>query len=187
MNVARFCRPLLAAALACGAGPGPAYAQESFIGRPIYSEPGSGMQMPPGCQLEPTWRARIGTSDLEVWVVDCGKVARAWLVRRSLIEMIGPNQGRLRFVVLDEKPLPDETAGETLSVQCVGRAETDGGYVVTGAKWRPQGKELRLSGADSVLRADPITKKFVASSLNAVECTRYPEREAMMRRLQQGR
>jgi hypothetical protein len=37
-----------------------------------------------------------------------------------------------------------------------------------------------------VLRVDPATQKFVAATLAQVDCVRYPEREAMMRRLQKG-
>lgn len=174
---------LLAASL-CGA----AYAQggESYVGRPIYSEPGAGLQLPPGCHIEPTWRARIGTSDLEVWVVECGGVARSWFLRRSLIEMIAGNQARLRFQVLDERQWLGETAGDSLSVQCVGKSGPEAGYVVHGARWRANGSELRLASAQAVIRADPATQKFVAASLSQVECTRHPEREAMLRRLQQA-
>jgi hypothetical protein len=136
--------------------------------------------------MEPTWRARMGSTDHEVWVVECGSVARAWFLRRSLIEMVAGNQARLRFQVLDERQLPGETAGESLSVQCVGKSGPESGYVVLGAKWRPNGSELRLGAAQSVIRADPSSQKFVAASLSQVDCARHPEREAMMRRLQQG-
>lgn len=169
-----------------GALSGAAQGGESYVGRPVYSEPGSGLQLPPGCHIEPTWRARMGTSDMEVWVVDCGGVARSWFVRRSLIEMVKGNQARLRFQVLDERQWPGETAGDTLSVQCIGKSGPESGYVVLGAKWRAAGNELRLTGAQSVIRADPNTQKFVAASLAQVECTRHPDREAMLRRLQQA-
>jgi hypothetical protein len=161
----------------------------SYTGRPIYSEPTTGLQMPPGCSMEPSWRTRLGTSDFEVWVVSCDKVARAWMLRRSLLEMVGANQARLRFQVLDERVWPEESPGESLSVQCVGRARQDNGYVVAGARWRTvlgKGGDIGLAGAASVWRADPASQKFVAVPLAEVECARYPEREAMMRRLQQA-
>lgn len=175
----------LGLALSCAAS-GTAHGGESYVGRPIYSEPGSGLQLPPGCVIEPTWRARIGTSDLEVWVVECGGIARSWFLRRSLIEMVAGNHARLRFQVLDERQWPGETAGDTLSVQCVGKSGPEAGYVVLGAKWRAVGNELRLTGAHSVIRADPGSQKFVAATLAQVECTRHPDREAMLRRLQQA-
>jgi hypothetical protein len=62
--------------------PQTAWAQESFAGRPVYSEPGNGLQMPPGCRVEPPWRTRLGSTDMEVWVVDCGGVAHTWMLRR---------------------------------------------------------------------------------------------------------
>ncbi len=167
-----------------------AVAQEAspFIGRPVYSEPGTGLQMPPGCQLEPTWRGRMGSGDLEVWIVSCGNDTRTWLVRRTIVEMMkAGNQARLRFQVLDDRVWPGETAGDSASVQCTGRAGGDAGYVVLGAKWRQAGSELRLAGAQSVIRADPATLKFVPAQLAQVDCVRHPEREAMLRRLQQGR
>lgn len=161
----------------------------SYMGRPIYSEPTTGMQMPPGCAFEPSWRTRLGASDFEVWIVSCDKMARTWFLRRSLIEMVGANQARLRFQILDERLWPEESAGESLSVQCVGRARQDTGYVVAGARWRTatgKGGEIGLASASAVLRADPGALKFVAATLADVDCARYPEREAMMRRLQQA-
>lgn len=179
--------------IACGLGAallfalwGAAQAGESYVGRPVYSEPGAGLQLPPGCHIEPTWRARMGTSDLEVWVIECGGIARSWLLRRSLVEIVAGNQARLRFLVLDERQWPGETAGDTLSVQCIGRSGPEAGYVVLGARWRAAGNELRLAGAKSVIRADPNSQKFVSASLAQVECTRHPDREAMLRRLQQA-
>lgn len=157
-----------------------------YMGRPIYSEPGAGLQLPPGCQVEPTWRSRLANGDLEVWVADCQSVVRTWLVRRAVVEVLGNNQARLRFQVLDERLWPGEVAGETASVQCVSRGGPDSGYVVLGAKWRPAGNELRLAAASAVIRADTGAQKFAAASLRQVECTRYPDREAMLRRLQQG-
>jgi hypothetical protein len=167
----------------------PAVAQDAspFIGRPVYSEPGTGLQLPPGCQLEPTWRGRMGNGDLEVWIVSCGNDTRTWLVRRTIVEMKAGNQARLRFQVLDDRVWPGETAGDSASVQCTGRSGGDAGYVVLGARWRQAGNELRLSGAQSVIRADTVTLKFVPAQLAQVDCVRYPDREAMLRRLQQGR
>jgi hypothetical protein len=160
-------------------------AATSYLGRPIYSEPGAGLQMPPGCQMEPTWRGRINNADLEVWVVACQGETRSWVVRRSVIEMLPGNQARLRFQVTDERRWPGESAGDSASVQCIGRSGGDGGFVVIGARWRANGAELRLTGASQVLRADVATQKFVPATLAQVECTRHPDREAMMRRLQQ--
>ncbi len=163
-------------------------AAASFTGRPIYSEPGAGLQMPPGCQVEPSWRGRLGTSDLEVWVVSCDGETRTWALRRSIVEVLPGNQARLRFQITDERRWPGESAGESASVQCIGRNAGESGFVVLGAKWRAagtSGQELRLVSATSVLRVDPASQQFVAASLTQVDCTRHPEREAMMRRLQQ--
>jgi hypothetical protein len=177
---------LLAAAMtALGAAAQTPANGNGFVGRPIYSEPGAGLQLPPGCQVEPTWRGRMSTSDLEVWVVSCQGETRTWLLRRSTVEMLPGNQARLRFQVTDDRHWPGETAGDSASVQCVGRNGTDGGFIVLGAKWRGVGNELRLTSASHVLRADPATQKFAAATLAQVECIRHPEREAMMRRLQQ--
>lgn len=166
--------------------PAGAAAVGSFVGRPIYSEPGAGLQLPPGCSIEPTWRGRLSNTDIEAWIVSCQGETRGWVVRRSIIEVLPGNQARLRFVVTDERRWPGETAGDSVSVQCVGRAAGDvGGYVVVGAKWRPAGAELRLTGATEVLRVDPTAQRFAPATLGQVDCTRHPEREAMMRRLQQ--
>lgn len=175
---------LCAGAAAQGAQPKDA---EHYIGRPIYSEPSSGLQMPPGCAMEPTWRARQGSSDYEVWVVDCNRVPRAWMLRRSVVEMLRAKQARLRFVIVDERRWPGQVAGESLSVQCVGRGDQDSGYVIAGAKWRTRrgrGGELSLASADVVLRADPTKQKFVRARLADIDCARYPAREVMMLRLQ---
>lgn len=177
-------RLLLALALLLAAHVGAA--QDSYAGRPVYSEPGSGLQLPPGCKVEPPWRARLGASDLEVWVVECGGIVRTWLLRRSVLEMVDAKQARLRFQILDDRGWAGETAGESASVQCVGRSAQEGGYVVLGARWRGNGRELRLVSATSVIRADPAAQKFVAATLAQVECVRFPEREAMLRRLQQA-
>jgi hypothetical protein len=158
---------------------------ESFVGRPIYSEPASGLQLPPACQVDPSWRTSVPASDLEIWVAVCGGQARVWLLRRQVIEVVNARQARLRFEVLDERLYPEETAGDSLSVQCTGPAD-EPGYVVRGAHWRPDGKELRLKGAPrGILRADPRAQKLVETELAAFDCTRFPEREAMMKRLQQ--
>lgn len=166
--------------------PGTLMAQESFSGRPVYSEPGSGLQMPPGCRVESPWRSRIASSDIEVWIVDCGGVVHTWMLRRSVLEIVDVKQARLRFQILDDRAWPGETAGESASIQCVGRGDQDTGYVVIGAKWKGSGNELRLSGAQTVIRADTATQKFKAATLAQVDCTRFPEREAMLRRLQKA-
>ena len=166
-----------------------AAAPAAYVGRPIYSEPATGLQLPPNCALEPSWRTRLGTLDFELWVVTCDGAARSWLLRRQLIEMVGANQARLRFQVLDERVWPDDTAGESLSIQCTARDRPNSAYVVAGAKWRPnvgRAGEVALASASVVLRADATTQKFVAATLAEVDCARYPEREAMMRRLQQA-
>jgi len=163
-----------------------AAALESYGGRPVYSEPGSGLQMPPGCRVEPPWRARLGNGDLEVWVVECNGVVRTWLLRRSVLEIVDTKQARLRFQILDDRAWPGETPGESASVQCVGRGDQGTGYVVLGARWRAAGSELRLASAQTVIRADAAQQKFLPATLAQVECTRFPEREAMLRRLQQA-
>jgi len=189
LHARRSARLAIAAALLLAAGEALAQtpaAVASYVGRPVYSEPGAGLQMPPGCQIEPSWRGRMASSDLEVWIVSCDGETRTWAVRRSTIEMVAANQARLRFQVTDERRWPGEAAGDGVSVQCVGRNANDAGFVVIGAKWRQAGQELRLTAAASVLRVDPDSQKFVAATLAQVDCVRYPEREAMMRRLQKG-
>lgn len=161
-----------------------ALAQTAYIGRPIYSEPGPGLQLPPGCAIEPTWRSRVANTDQEVWIAQCDNVPRAWLLRRTTIEVVGPNQARLRYQVLDERVLPGESIGDSVSVQCNAREGGEGGFVVIGARWRAAGQELRLASAQTLLRADPATQRLVSTPLAQAECLRYPEREAMMRRLQ---
>ncbi len=157
---------------------------ESYVGRPIYSEPASGLQLPPLCQVDPSWRASVSGTDLEIWVALCWGDARVWLLRRQVIEVVSARQSRLRFEVLDEHVYPQEVAGDTLSVQCTGPRD-EPGYVVRGAQWRSDGKELRLRNARGVLRPDARTQKLVDTEVGAVECVRFPEREAMMKRLQQ--
>jgi hypothetical protein len=159
-------------------------AQESFAGRPIYSEPSTGLQMPPGCRVEAPWRSRMASTDLEAWVVECDGVVHTWLLRRSVLELLDAKQARLRFQILDDRLWPGEKAGDSASVQCVGRGDQDTGFVVIGAKWRSIGNELRLSSAQTVIRADPASQTFKAATVSQVECTRFPEREAMLRRLQ---
>lgn len=161
-------------------------AQESFAGRPVYSEPGVGLQMPPGCRVEAPWRSRLTSTDLEVWVVECGGVVHTWLLRRTVLELLDAKQARLRFQILDDRAWPGETPGESASVQCVGRGDQDTGFVVIGAKWRGSGNELHLSAAQTVIRADASTQKFMAATLSQVDCTRFPDREAMLRRLQKS-
>jgi len=100
-----FCLALVAALSAARAAP-MVKSVERYMGRPIYSEPATGLQLPPGCAIEPTWRARITTSDNEVWLVTCGGVVRAWLLRRAVLEVLAANSARVRFQVLDEQLLP---------------------------------------------------------------------------------
>jgi hypothetical protein len=160
----------------------------SYVGRPIYSEPGAGLQLPPGCAVEPSWRSKLGSSDLEVWLADCGGDVHGWLLRRSVIEAVAANQSRLRFLVLDERVWQGQSAGDSASVQCNGRAGGEPGYVVVGAKWRGIGKdskELTLQSATAAVRADRSALKFLDTPVAAVECARFPAREAMMRQLQQ--
>ncbi len=159
-----------------------------YVGRPIYSEPRAGLQLPPGCAVEPAWRAKLGTSDLEVWLAACDGTVHAWLLRRSVLEVLAGNHARLRFQVLDERVWPGETAGDSASVQCSGRADGEAGFIVVGAKWRGVGKnngELRLASATAAVRADRSALKFLDTPVSAVDCARFPAREAMMRRLQQ--
>jgi len=166
--------------------PGLSAAQESFAGRPVYSEPGVGLQMPPSCHIEPPWRSRVSSTDLEVWIVDCDGVVHTWMLRRSVLEMVDAKQARLRFQILDDRAWPGETAGDSASLQCIGRGVQDTGFVVIGAKWRSTGNELRLSTAQTVIRADVPTQKFKAATMDQVDCTRFPDREAMLRRLQKA-
>src|SRR5215467_13011639 len=139
-----------------------AAAQESFAGRPVYSEPGTGLQMPPGCKVEAPWRSRLSSTDLEVWVVECGGVVHTWMLRRSVLELLEAKQARLRFQILDDRAWPGETPGESASVQCIGRGDQDTGFVVIGAKWKTAGPEMRLSAAQTVIRADTASQKFKA-------------------------
>ncbi len=182
----RFASRIGLAALAIGfwvLAQSPAAAEESFLGRPIYSEPASGLQLPPGCQVDPSWRSQVSGSDLEIWVALCAGRSRVWLLKRQVIEVISSRQSRLRFEVLDERIFPEERAGESLSVQCTGPRD-EPGYVVRGAVWRGDGKELRLKGARGVLHPDTRAQKLQDTEVGAVDCVRFPEREVLMRRLQ---
>jgi hypothetical protein len=156
----------------------------SFVGRPIYSEPSTGLQLPPGCEVDPSWRTVVAGTDLEIWVAQCLDQPRVWLLKRQIIEVVNARLSRLRFQVLDERVFADEKAGESLSVQCTGPRD-ESGYVVHGAQWRPDSKDLRLKSAKGVLRADSRAQSLVDAEIGAVDCVRFPEREAMMKRLQQ--
>lgn len=160
---------------------------QAYIGRPIYNEPGAGLALPPGCATEPSWRARLSNSDLELWVVECTLQPHVWLVRRGIIEYDSQNRARLRFQILDERKFPGETAGETVSVQCTGRGSVETGFAVVGATWRSDQKALRLQSAKSALRVDRRAGKLADVALGRVDCSRFPEREETMRRLQQDR
>ncbi len=177
---------IVAAVAALAAAPSRAAepASTSYVGRPIYSDPTHGLQLPPSCVVEPTWRLRITRTEMEVWVLNCDAMARVWLLTRHPIEMLGAREARLRFEVIDERVLPGETAGESLSVQCTATGEDDG-RVVRGARWRASGHELHLAAAQGALRVDVAHRRLVDSDLAGVECVRFPDREAMMRKLQQ--
>jgi hypothetical protein len=175
----------VAAAMWVAAPSEAAPATPEYLGRPIYSDPTSGLQMPPACIIEPTWRSRITGAELEVWVVNCDGVARVWLLKRHTVEMISAREARLRFEVIDERVLPEETAGDSLSVQCTAAGE-ESGVVVRGARWRTTGRELHLSGARGALRGDVARHRLVDANLTSIDCTRFPDREAMMRKLQQS-
>lgn len=165
------------------AGAGEA-AATSYAGRPIYSEPSIGLQLPPGCEVEPSWRSQIPGGDLEAWIARCEGTTRVWLLRRQVLEVVAAHPTRLRFQVLDERALPGEDAGDTASVQCTGPRD-EPGFVVLGAKWRAEGRQLRLRSARAVLRAEPRTQSLVDADVGQVDCIRFPDREAMMKRLQQ--
>jgi hypothetical protein len=100
--------------------------------------------------------------------------------------MVDAKQARLRFQILDDRAWPGETPDESTSVQCSGRGDQDTGFVVIGAKWRAASNELRLSSAQSVIRGDATSQKFKAATLAQVDCTRFPDREAMWKRLQKA-
>jgi hypothetical protein len=175
----------VAAVMLAGTPSTAAAASPEYLGRPIYSDPTSGLQMPPNCVIEPTWRSRITGAELEVWVVNCDGVARVWLLKRQTVEMISAREARLRFQVIDERVLPEETAGDSLSVQCTAAGE-ESGVVVRGARWRSAGRELHLAGARGALRVDVARHRLIDADLTSIDCTRFPDREAMMRKLQQS-
>jgi len=155
----------------------------AYAGRPIYSDPAHGLQLPPECVVEPTWRSRVA-GEMELWVVNCDSVARVWLLTRQIVEMLNAREARVRFQVVDERELAGETTGESLSVQCTASSDASA-IVVYGARWRNSGHELRLAGAHGALRADVPHRRLVETDLSGVECVRFPDREAMMRKLQQ--
>jgi len=179
---------IVAAATAAAAVAAPSAAAEppSFRGRPVYSEPAGGLQLPPGCDVDPSWRTPVSGADLEVWVASCAGSQRAWLLRRQVLEVLNSRQSRLRFQILDERVYGNEDTGDTMSVQCSGPHD-ETGYVVVGASWRADGRQLRLRAARSVLRADAHSTMFVDADPATVDCIRFPDREAMMKRLRQGR
>jgi hypothetical protein len=156
----------------------------TYLGRPIYSDPSNGLQLPPTCNIEPTWRSRIAGTEMEIWVLNCDSTARIWLLTRQIVEMLSAHEGRLRFQVIDERVLRGETAGESLSVQC-SVANDAAGIVVYGARWRNSGRELRLASARGTMRADVARRRLIDTDLSGVDCVRFPDREAMMRKLQQ--
>jgi hypothetical protein len=174
-------RRLAAAASLCAA----VGSAQGYVGRPVYSEPGTGIALPPGCSFEPNWRSRLANSDLEVWVVECALVPHVWLVRRGVIEYDRSNRARLRFQILDERKYAGETAGETVSVQCTGRGGAEAGFVVIGATWRPHQGALRLAGGKGALRVDRRAGKLAEAPVDQVDCTRFLDREETMRQLQQ--
>jgi hypothetical protein len=157
----------------------------AYVGRPVYSEPGSGIALPPGCRFEPSWRARLANSDLELWVVDCTLLPHVWLVRRGVIAYDSNNRARLRFQILDDRKYAGETAGETVSVQCTGRGGSETGFAVIGATWRSNQGVLRLGAAKAALGVDRRAGKLVDLPTAKIDCSRFLDREEMMRQLQQ--
>ena len=176
--------PAVAAALFAALPSSAAEPGLTYVGRPIYSDPVNGLQLPPTCIIEPTWRLRISPTELEVWVLNCDSVARVWLLTRHPVEMLSAHEARLRFEVIDERVLPGETPGESLSVQCTAAGD-DAGRVVRGARWRASGHELHLAGAQGALRVDVTHRRLVDTDMSGIDCVRFPDREAMMRKLQQ--
>jgi hypothetical protein len=179
---------LVALALAAGvfaaSPPGAAEPPQTYVGRPVYSDPANGLQLPPTCVIEPTWRSRISGTEMEVWVLKCDSVPRAWLLSRQTVEMLNAREARLRFQVIDERLLPEETPGESLSVQCTGAGDAPE-FIVFGARWRSSGRELRLAGARGALRVDVGRRRLIDADLSGIDCVRFPDREALMRKLQQ--
>jgi len=117
--------------------------------------------------------------------VSCDGIARVWLLKRQVIEVLAAREARLRFQVIDERVLADEIAGDTLSVQC-SASDNAPGLVVRGARWRTDGREMHLAGATGAMRGDVTRHRLVDVTLNVADCTRFPDREAMMRKLQQS-
>jgi hypothetical protein len=157
---------------------------QTYVGRPVYSDPTNGLQVPPGCVIEPTWRSRLTGTEMEVWVLNCGSVPRVWLLSRQTVEMLNAREARLRFQVIDERLLPEETTGESLSIQCTGAGDAPG-IIVYGARWRSSGRELRLAGARGALRVDVGRRQLIDADLSGIDCVRFLDREALMRKLQQ--
>jgi hypothetical protein len=120
---------------------------------------------------------------MEVWVLNCDSVPRAWLLARQIVEMLNAREARLRFQVIDERLLPEETTGESL-VQCTGAGDAPG-IIVYGAHWRSSGRELHLAGARGALRVDVGRRRLIDGDLSGIDCVRFPDREALMRKLQQ--
>lgn len=174
----------LAAGMLAASPPGAAEPPQTYVGRPIYSDPTNGLQLPPTCVIEPTWRSRISGTEMEVWVLNCDSVPRAWLLTRQTVEMLNAREARLRFQVIDERLLPEETPGESLSVQCTGAGDAPE-FIVFGARWRSSGRELRLAGARGALRVDVGRRRLIDADLSGIDCVRFPDREALMRKLQQ--
>jgi hypothetical protein len=174
----------LAAGVLAASPPGAAEPPQTYVGRPVYSDPANGLQLPPTCVIEPTWRSRISGTEMEVWVLKCDSVPRAWLLTRQTVEMLNAREARLRFQVIDERLLPEETPGESLSVQCTGAGDAPE-FIVFGARWRSSGRELRLAGARGALRVDVGRRRLIDADLSGIDCVRFPDREALMRKLQQ--
>lgn len=163
----------------------PRAAETPFVGRPIYSEPKTGISLPPGCNFEANWRARLPNSDLELWITECSLVPSLWLLRRSVVAYEANNQARLRFEVIDERRFPGETAGETVSIKCTGKAGGEAGYAVVGASWRVvKPGQLTLANAKDAYAIDRKAGKLMETKLAQIECARFLEREEQMRRLE---
>ena len=178
--------PVVFAILLLAASGAHAAPADPYIGRPVYSEPATGLQLPPGCEVDPSWRTPVPGSDMEIWIAQCDGEPHVWLLRRQVLEVVGARQARLRFEVLDGRVYKDEKPGDTLSVQCTGLHD-ETGFVVRGARWRENGRELRLRSASGVLKVDGHAPALVEAEIGAVDCARFPDREAMMKRLQQGK
>ena len=181
----RLAAPAIVAWLCANAATAADTPVTSYVGRPIYSDPANGLQLPPACVIEPTWRSRISGTEMEVWVLNCDSAPRVWLLTRQTVEMLSAHEARLRFQVIDERVLRDETVGDSLSVQC-SSAGDESGIAVYGARWRNSGRDLRLAGARGALRGDVTRHRLADLDLAGIDCVRFPDREAMMRKLQQN-